>query len=336
MVWVARAVLTVVAWLGWMSQSFACDCIPYRHQVLPPEQLAFGSRFLAPINTKVWVIETVELPSAASHFFVSKHGDRKLNDPVGQAWSESSYRRSDTDCKVNSEYRVTMISPKLLGPNLQYDVIRDFEQKAEVIGSFWTGSKRDITPPVIDGPLSCLGEDGEKPAEASCDLFLPAMNIQVTARDENTPVKLLLYLKQPVGYGAFSTKTPPVMAVEPNHVRLITGNVCEGRTIRLPDPFEPGRLDITAMDLAGNQSQVRTCGILGPQTYALGKALERVRGCPAPPITRSFEPRPWPNLVTKDSNGDSARWWIIGLGTICVLLSIACLVLTWRVRQIRK
>ncbi len=334
----ARAALVVIVVLGWTSPSSACDCSPYHSQVLPPEKLPDGSRFLAPTNTKVWVIETVELSSPGGHFLVLKHGDPELTHSVGEGRSPAAPKQ--TDCKLNFGYRVAMISPERLDPNQQYDVIRDFDHKTEAIGSFWTGSQRDVTPPVIQGSMACLGEDGGMPSDASCNLDRPAMSIQINADDDSTPNQLLLYRVQPVGYGASPTDIQdafPVLALEPNHVRLSSGNVCRGATIRLPDPFEPGKLDITAMDLAGNQSQVRSCAIVGPRTYDVRKALERARGCAPPKLERYGDPQPWPSLAApKKEEGKSARWWVFGLGTLSALLSGICFVLVQRLRQARK
>ncbi len=330
--WGVRAGLVITIGLTWSSHSSACDC-PHHSQVLPPEKLPNGSRYLAPTNTKVWVIETEERHIFAD-FSVSKHGSGKLTKVIGQNWNYYSNRNSKVDCRLHYDFRASMISPLLLEPNQHYDVIREFDHKTKVMGSFWTGSQRDDTPPVISGPLSCTGEDGNLPSEATCNFSLPAMNIRVTAHDENTPESFLLYRVRTVGYGQYTIpfeQVLPVLAVEPNHVRLTTGNACEGSIITLPTPFEPGRLELTVMDLAGNESQIRSCDMVGPRTYDVRKALERVTGCPA---FQPVEPKRW-HPVTPEKR-DWTRWWIMGLSTLSALLSIACLALAYGLLQRRR
>jgi hypothetical protein len=322
----------------WTGRTDACDCNPSSYQVLPPEKLADGSRFLAPSNTKVWVIETVAIPSPKRHFIVLKHGDRSVSAAVAQAWSDSAYRRSSTDCRLHYAYQVTEVAGSF-EPQRQYDVVRELDQKLELLATFWTGSQRDVTPPSVEGPLSCVGEDGNQPAEATCNWFLPALNVNVSAHDDNTPDKLLLYRVKSLGKqlaAGESDSVSPLLAVEPNHVRLSSGNVCEGRTTNLPEPFEPGRLDVSVVDLAGNQSQIRTCDFVGPQTYEVRKALERVHGCPAPQPIRPLVPQPWPKSVAVEHDCRSVRLWLSGLSAGCALLLVACLVLIQRLRQLRR
>ena len=310
------------------SRAWACDCSLER-RFLPPDKTTDGQPFLAPLNTRAWVIESVRRGAPARIYFVQRHGAPSEEPPLGTGLPARPLERRQDDCRLSFEYRIVEIVLPLLEPWHRYDIHQTTDDGAPVVASFSTGEHVDQVPPRLGSKIACVTHDGAPPAGPSCKLNLPTIEVNYELlQDDSAPVLFRTRVGDEFKHYAESSWEPPLRPSAPGKLLLSSGNVCEGSTAAVPRPFTRATVEVAAVDLSGNQSETRRCAVEGPMTIDVSQALERLGK--TPPRKCVSETSPTTNAPVTAERADGARvgWLLLlGVAAISVALNVAFVVL---------